>query len=170
MEAALGALLEAMYAANSVKADIIPEEKPVKATTKKGTRIQSGKGNGRRTPFTENSPAPTKKRGTSRTPKTPVKRRAIPVTDDEQEDMPGSPFTPKNSVSESELFEDSDKFFQLLGMSRSKAFDWQLNSQIVRRYGGEPIRGPWPDQIEDQVAGNHSSLDEGSSRNCPTGS
>jgi len=166
VEAALGALLESVYRANPVKADISPEEKPVKAATRV---LQSGKVNGRRTPATGNSP-PTKRRGTSRTPKTPVKKRPVPVVDDEQEDSPASFFTLKNGVPDSELFGNSDKFFQLLGRSRSKAFDCQLNSQIVRRHGSKPIRGPWPDQIEDQVVGNLGSLDEGNARNDPKGS
>ena len=166
MEAALGALLESVYRANSVQADILPEEKPVKAATRV---LQSGKVNGRRTPVTGNSP-PTKRRGTSRTPKTPVKRRAVPVADDEQEDSPVSLFTSKNGVPDSELFENSDKFFQLLGRSRSKVVDCRLNSQIVCRHGSKPIRGPRADQIEDQVAGNLGSLDEGNARNDPKGS
>lgn len=136
MEAALGSLLEFTYAANSAKADNAPQEKPAKAATKKGARVQSGKGNGRCIPVTENSPpAPIKKRGTSRTPRTPVKRRAVPVIEDEQEDTPGFLFTSKNGELGPELFEDSDKFFQLLGRSRIKTSDCWLNSQIVRRYG-----------------------------------
>ena len=128
-DAALGELLESTYAANYAKAAITPEDKPGKAAKKKGARAPSGKGTGRRTPITENSPpAPTKKRGTSRTPKTPVKRRAVPVPDDEQENTPTYLSTSKNGVPGSELFEDSDKFFQLLGGSLSKAFDCRLNS------------------------------------------
>jgi hypothetical protein len=121
VEAALGALLESMYQANSVKVDITPEEQSVKAVTKKGARVQSGKVNGRPTSVTENTPAPTKRRGTSRTPKTPVKRRPVPVTDEEQEDSPASLFASKDGVPGSELFEDSDKFFRLLGRSCSQA-------------------------------------------------
>ena len=171
VEAALGSLLESTNAANAAKADTAPEEKPAKAATKKGTRNQCGKGNGRSIPVTENSlPAPTKKRGTSRTLKTPVKRRAIPVSEDEQEDTPSFPFTSKKGELGPELFEDSDKFFQLLGRSRSKAPDCWLNSQIARRYGSKPIRSPWPDQIENQVAGSLGTPDEGSARKDHAGS
>jgi len=122
VEAALASLLESVYAANSAKADNAPEEKPAKTTTKKGARVQNGKGNGRCIPVAENSPpAPIKKRGTSRTPKTPVKRRAVPVIEDEQEDTLDFLFTSKNGGPGPELFENSDKFFGLLGRSRSKA-------------------------------------------------
>ena len=121
VEAALGSLLESVYAANSTKADNAPEEKPAKET-KKATRVQNGKGNGRCIPVTENSPpAPIKKRGTIRTPKTPVKKRPVSVIEDAQEDTPAFLFASKNSAPGPELFEDSDKFFQLLGRSRSKA-------------------------------------------------
>lgn len=122
VEAALGSLLESTYAADSTKADNAPEDKPGKATTKKAARVQNGKGNGRSISVTENSPpAPIKKRGTIRTPKTPVKRRAIPVIEDEQEDTEAFLFASMNGGPGPELFEDSDKFFQLLGGSRSKA-------------------------------------------------
>lgn len=164
----MGDLLESTYAVNSTQAGIPSKNQGIKAATKRGVSVQSGKGNGRRTPVTEIPPAPTKKRGTSRTPRTPVKRKAALVTDDEQED-PLSPLsTQKDDVSGLGQFEDSDKFFQLLGGSRSETFDCQLNLRIARRYGSQLIRSPWPDQIEDQVPRSLGSFNEGISWNGPT--
>jgi hypothetical protein len=131
VEAALGELLTSTYAINSTQADILLEEQSAKAATKSSTSVQNQKGNGKRTPATENPPVPTKKRATSRTPKTPVKRRAAPVTDYEQEDTLAPLSTSKNDAPRSERFEDSDKFFQLLGRSRSEIFDCQLTPNRI---------------------------------------
>ena len=126
VETTLDELLESTYAANSAHMDITPEERPAKAAPKRSVSVRNGKGNRRRTPVTGNPPPAPKKRGTSQTPRTPVKRRAAPVSDDEQEVTLAPLSTSKNEVPGSELFEDSEKFFQLLGRSSSETFDCQL--------------------------------------------
>jgi hypothetical protein len=71
-EVALGERLASTYAA---QADTPPEGRPAKAATKRSAPDQIGKGNRRRISVTENPPAPAKKRGTSRTTKTPCKEK-----------------------------------------------------------------------------------------------
>jgi hypothetical protein len=140
-ETALGELLSSTY-----QGDVAPEEQPAKGATKRTAPIQGWKRNGQRTPATGNPPpAPTKKRGASRTPKTPMKRRAAAVTDDEQEDTLGSPAASKNNVPRSGRFEEQDKFFQLLGMSRSETSGFRPPAkpsnriQIWQRAYTEPL-------------------------------
>lgn len=129
MEATLGELLESTYAVNTKHVDVTPEELRVKAATKTAVSVQNENRNGRHTPATGNPPpAPKKRRGISLTPKTPVKRRAAPVIDDEQEVTPVSLSTSKKEAPGSGLFEDSDKFFQLLGRSSSEPSDCQLKT------------------------------------------
>lgn len=124
VDATLGELLESTYAVNATHVDVTPEEPRVKAATKTAVSVQNENRNGRRTPATGNpASAPKKRRGMSMTPKTPVKRRAAPVIDDEQEVTPISLSTSKKEAPGSGLFEDSDKFFQLLGTSSSEPSD-----------------------------------------------
>lgn len=118
-------LLESTYVANSTLMSMTPEERPPKAATQRAASVQNGNGNGQHIPASGNPhPAPKKKRGTRQTPRTPVERRA--VIDDEQEVTLASLSTSKIEVPGSELFEGSDKFFQLLGRSSSETSDCQL--------------------------------------------